>query len=520
MPNSVRKSSAAYWNDRAVADEAYFQELSDAFYREISVIHNRAHDDIRRELASVVRNMEKHSGDGANYLYRKQQLEALKQHIDNTFIRVGGQDIRLMGDFFGGIVTESFGRSTYSVQQAAGIGFTVRRPNQQMLNSILNSQWEGRNFKDSVGWNTADVAVQAKGIIAKASLAGVNIRTMSQELSDLQQVDLWKAERLIRTETNYFAGQGEIQAYDRCGVDRYRYLATLDKRTSETCRDLDGKTFNVADAKPGVNYPPAHPWCRSTTVAHFDDETLDSMERRARDPETGKNEIVPPGMTYREWEKRFLKEEAESGIMKAPILTAEEVIDKAKRIAYELENSPQVYSVGKGEVFSHILKTQGFDGLPQVVSADEFDKLAEGQRVIYRGLSSTADMKAADMAEQFRSGELHVNSSRENNKHGRGTYGAFDEGRARTYAANDGVVFKMLLSNEARIVDAQELWKEWQDALATPPWKSDDRESWEAVIEDMGTYAAIQGYDAIRTNGFCGDDYIVILNRTKAIIKE
>ena len=525
----VSKSNAEYWAERALADEAYFQDLSADFYKKLAQIHQKAHEDVKRELASVIRNMEKNGG-GDNYLYRKRQLEALQARINETFATVGGQDVRLMSDFFRDVITESTGRGAFRIQQAAGLGFEVRKPNKQLLDSILNSEWAGRNFKQSVGWNMASVAEQAKEIVAKASITGVNIHGMTQELAALQslkEADLWKAERLIRTETNYFAGQGELQSYARCEIDRYRYLATLDKVTSEACRDLDGKAFNVADAQPGKNYPPMHPWCRSTTVAHFDDEELDSMARRARDPVTGKNEIVEPGMTYREWEKKFLKEEPENGIMETqtPILTANEVISKAKTITDELTESPNTYSIDKGEVFGYILETQGFDGLPQVVSAEEFDSLAEGQRIIYRGMSSNDEMKASDMAEQFKSGTLRVNNGSDNNKHGRGVYGAFDEGRARTYAENDGTMIEMIMSEDARIADAQTIYKEMYDNIKAY-WEED------CPIEhkifsissrgepDLGSYAALKGYDAISTNGFRGDDYIVILNRTKAIIKE
>ena len=79
------------------------------------------------------------------------------------------------------------------------------------------------------------------------------------------------------------------------------------KVTSKTCRDLDGQVFEVNDARVGENYPPMHPWCRSTTVAHFDDEALDSMERRAKNPVTGEVEIVEPGMTYKHWYSKYVE---------------------------------------------------------------------------------------------------------------------------------------------------------------------------------------------------------------------
>ena len=43
-----------------------------------------------------------------------------------------------------------------------------------------------------------------------------------------------------------------------------------------------------------------HPFCRSTTLAEFGEETLKGLQRRARDKD-GKTMKVPADMTYREW---------------------------------------------------------------------------------------------------------------------------------------------------------------------------------------------------------------------------
>ena len=48
----------------------------------------------------------------------------------------------------------------------------------------------------------------------------------------------------------------------------YKYVAKIDKKTSKICHSLNGKVFKVKDMIPGINAPPMHPWCRSTTVSH------------------------------------------------------------------------------------------------------------------------------------------------------------------------------------------------------------------------------------------------------------
>ena len=99
----------------------------------------------------------------------------------------------------------------------------------------------------------------------------------------------------------------EQQSYQECGIEKYRFLATLDTRTCPICGELDGKIFPVSNMKTGVNCPPMHSGCRCTTVAVVSEEAFQRMQRRARDPVTGKTYLVPASMNYRKWIRSIKK---------------------------------------------------------------------------------------------------------------------------------------------------------------------------------------------------------------------
>lgn len=113
-----------------------------------------------------------------------------------------------------------------------------------------------------------------------------------------------EARRLVRTESTYIANSAELESYRACGMEKFRFCAVLDIRTSDICAAMDGRVFEVAKAAIGENVPPLHPWCRSTTVAHFEKTDLSRLERSARDPVTGKHSRIPGDMTYEEWKKQ------------------------------------------------------------------------------------------------------------------------------------------------------------------------------------------------------------------------
>lgn len=86
-------------------------------------------------------------------------------------------------------------------------------------------------------------------------------------------------------------------------VKKVRITATLDGKTSATCRSLDGKIFPLTKGPR----PPFHIRCRTTTTAVLDKRfsaLSEGRTRSARDPKTGKVMRVSANETYYSWLKR------------------------------------------------------------------------------------------------------------------------------------------------------------------------------------------------------------------------
>lgn len=71
---------------------------------------------------------------------------------------------------------------------------------------------------------------------------------------------------IARTEVVRLSNLGLKDMYRENGIDKYRYLAALDDRTSDICLSLSGRVFPISEGQPGINMPPMHINCRSTIV--------------------------------------------------------------------------------------------------------------------------------------------------------------------------------------------------------------------------------------------------------------
>jgi SPP1 gp7 family putative phage head morphogenesis protein len=101
---------------------------------------------------------------------------------------------------------------------------------------------------------------------------------------------------LVRTSINQVANAASQQVYEANQdiTPRYRYVATLDTRTSAICRALDGREFEYGKGP----MPPQHFNCRSTTVPVIDPDILppSTVAKRA-----SKDGPVPVNTSYGEW---------------------------------------------------------------------------------------------------------------------------------------------------------------------------------------------------------------------------
>lgn len=238
------------------------------------------------------------------YRARIERLEQLQAEIDRMMQEVFEQEKEVTTSHYVDLAANSYYREIYNVQRQVGFQFSFSAVDPKAVVMLLQSEWSGANYSARIWKNTQGLAKEVKEQMIIGLLTGKRQEEMAREIANKYATGAFEARRLVRTESNFVNGQMQMAAYEECDAEKYEFVAVLDLRTSEQCRELDGKVFLVKDAVPGKNINPMHPFCRSTTIIHLDDEVTEGLKRRARNPVTGKNEFVPADMNYREWYKQ------------------------------------------------------------------------------------------------------------------------------------------------------------------------------------------------------------------------
>ena len=217
------------------------------------------------------------------YIYQHEAVESLmKESLQTNYHRV----IFDIGVATGESVVKDFHKLT--------IGEIVKE---------FERPWSGKNFSERIWKNRAKLKDALEEEIVKMAISGADCTQAIESVAKKMDVSKRAAATLVHTEQAYFSSLGTLKAYSEMGVDEYIYVATLDLRTSDICRDLDHEVFSIKDAQAGVNYPPMHPRCRSTTAPYTG--ALEGT-RTARD--MFNNEVkVDKSLNYKEWHKKYVE---------------------------------------------------------------------------------------------------------------------------------------------------------------------------------------------------------------------
>lgn len=341
--------SNAYWDRRALQRMASYQKDADKVMATISKAYDKGVSDIETEIQKIFRRFTEDGNltdaaarrilnesisraewlaikdkikevkdpklrrrmlnrlNAPAYRARISRLEALKADVYVQSKIIADVEIAQSTLSYTSAINQAYTQTIFDVQKGLGVAFEFAAMPNRTVETILRNPWSGSHFSTRVWGNTDELARQLNETITAGFKSGISSRKMVRELQERMNVGKHVANRLIRTETTYMTNAAELESYKELGIEKYIFLATLDKRTSDICQDMDLKEFFVKDAKAGKNYPPMHVFCRSTTRAKIDVGVRRGIMRRARNPRTGKNELIPAGMNYKQWYEKYVK---------------------------------------------------------------------------------------------------------------------------------------------------------------------------------------------------------------------
>lgn len=252
-----------YWQQRD-RDRLYNKQLGIA-EKQLAKEYTRCAKITKEKLSALYDEIMASSADGTllvSDLYKYNRYYELLNNLNINLDKLGNKEIA---------ITEEALRTMYMLNSdlvAGELGFSTK-VDEEAVKKAIDSIWcaDGKHWSNRIWTNKAALQELIKNGMVDCIARGASKDEVVKQLMTDMKVGYSQAERLARTELTYIQNKSCLDKYAEAGVEKYRYLAAHDERTSDICQELDGKVFLLKDASVGTNYPPMHPNCRSTVLA-------------------------------------------------------------------------------------------------------------------------------------------------------------------------------------------------------------------------------------------------------------
>jgi len=242
--------------------------------------------------------------ENASARFHISRLEALKLQTEHTLQTLFRGYHRAASDMVKRRFLGTYYRASLEVQRGVGVGWDIAGINEAQLQRVMRKPWtaDGKTFSSRIWDRQQELTKALHTQLAQDIILGRSPDQSIEEIAAKFKTSKANAGRLVMTESAYFSSEADRAAFKNLGVESVKFLATLDKLTSDQCADMDGAIIPMSEYRPGVTVPPLHANCRSTTVPHVDGDEMLKGERIARDS-GGKVYYIDRNTTYRQWEK-------------------------------------------------------------------------------------------------------------------------------------------------------------------------------------------------------------------------
>jgi SPP1 gp7 family putative phage head morphogenesis protein len=579
------ENNSNYWEKRALENKLNILENEEDYLKRISDIYDRANKDIDDKLAAVYTRYAKENGMTLDEAYKqlpkavetqykkdvidyvnkaKSGDERWKQYLLNQSLMhkhsvldqlrteyrnvIYNIDIEETGGKF---LEKIFINANYYAQYQDN-NEAFARVDQNKIQALLQENWSGGGNFSQLIWKNKEQLVEAlDDIVVRGFATGENYDKMSEELAKRMNTSKSNAKRLIMTESARMDNEGLLAHYKETEVEKLIFVATLDMKTSEICRAMDGQIIPIKDAQIGLNVPPLHPYCRSVISPYYEDNVPE--DRIYRDTETSKS-TKGNYRTYKEYLEEELgdREQAEAlastrndlqTLIKAvgtvPIQPSLPVMDTSLKINTELniennvgrepmedeeiikeieealEEGLNLYGNGSGTSDEFLIDKLDKNGelKPKIITDKQYDKLLKeiDSVEIYRGVS----IKNYDFSKDKFIGKGSMGS---------GLYFTSKKTIAQSFSEEgNGTMISAIIDKDAKIIELADVYRIGSNLYTKMTGKDItdgiiNQDPLALVCRNYGLIAYYKGYDIVY-NGLT-EEYLVLNKKILNIRKK
>lgn len=188
----------------------------------------------------------------------------LNEIISNSFKKQCDLERKKINQILKDAILNNYYKKIYIL--SLGAKADIKKINDKIVEKIINGAVEGKNWTYRSWTNKKELENILKRDINRFLNGEITVNDIKAQVEKRFNTNAYVTNRLIDNEIARC--QFEINDYfaNEYGIEEQQFMAMLDKRTTEKCRNLNGKVFKVNDPNKPKIPQDTHVGCRSCYV--------------------------------------------------------------------------------------------------------------------------------------------------------------------------------------------------------------------------------------------------------------
>lgn len=240
--------------------------LSDKEIKKLFALHKEQRDKLLQSIASIILEY-KVTNEFMNLSNEEKKIlnEKLGNEINESFKEQNKIEKQEMDSLLKKIAEDKFYMNCFNL--ALGIDFTLKKIDSKALDRIIKDTVEGKNYSDRLWRNKNDLSKLLRKEIKEFLEGKTSINEISKIVKDRFNQNSFNSKRLINNETARVQSEVNEQWAKDYDIGYQLFMATLDQKTSEICRRLDGNVYAIDDKNKPIPPTGTHVCCRSCLIS-------------------------------------------------------------------------------------------------------------------------------------------------------------------------------------------------------------------------------------------------------------
>ena len=261
----LNKYQVEFVNNTIKINEILFN-LSDKEIKKLFALHKEQRDKLLQNIASIILEY-KVTNEFMDLSDEEKKIlnERLGNEVNETFKEQNKIEKQGMDNLLKKIAEDKFYMNCFNL--ALGMDFTLKKINSKALDRIIKDTVQGKNYSDRLWSNKNDLSKILQKEIKDFLEGKTSINEISKVVKNRFNQNSFNTRRLITNETARVQSEVNEEWSKDYGVEYQLFMATLDQKTSEICRALDGNVYDINDSNKPIPPEKTHVGCRSCLVS-------------------------------------------------------------------------------------------------------------------------------------------------------------------------------------------------------------------------------------------------------------